>query len=87
MVISVDDRFTSLINELDRMGYEVHRFSENIKSDIVIYSGESGTLFSLYSLVPVSDARGVFFINGDNKSGMEICSIISNRSYSSIFKL
>lgn len=85
MIISVEDKFENLYKELKSMGYEVYMFSENVQSDIVIYSGENTRISSLNGINSTSNESGVFIINGDNKSGKEIEHMVKSKVYSSLF--
>lgn len=83
MVICVDDSLKLIYNGLRSEGYDVCMLSEGIDCDIAIYSGGERSIVSLKSSLP--EDKGVFIINGDNKSCSEIIDIIKNRSYSSLF--
>jgi hypothetical protein len=85
LVISIDDNFQALGDELKNNGYMVCRLSDNLPSDIIVYSGKATGLTSL-SVTTFNDSdKGVFLINGDNKGVMEIINMINNKTYSSIF--
>lgn len=84
MIISIDDRLQSLYFELKKLGYDVHRVSENVRCDTVIYSGQDTHIADLN--VTCSDGNnGAFLINGDHMRGEEISNMIRNRLYSSLF--
>lgn len=85
MIISVDDNLRGLYDELKSNGNDVHLFSENVNSDVVVYSGRNTHLASLNASLHTAYGGGALLINGDNKSVQEIESMIRNRSYSSIF--
>lgn len=85
MIISVDDNLRSLYDELKSNGNDVHLFSENVNSDVVVYSGQHTHLTSLNAPLLTAYGGGVLLINGDNKSVQEIENMIRNRSYGSIF--
>lgn len=85
MIISVDDNLLQLYNDLKSMGYDVHKMSEKVMSDTLIYSGQRNNFTSIYATFPAQDERGVFIINGDNKTSNEIINMIKERSYSSLF--
>lgn len=85
MIISVEDKYDWLYDELRSMGHEVYRFSENVPSDVIVYSGMSTHITSLNNLQVTNNGIGAFLINGDGKSGPEINSMITNKSYSSLF--
>lgn len=85
MVISIDDNLNSLYEELKGMGYEVHKLSEKINSDTVIYSEGLYNPTPVYSSLHSGNEKGIFLVNGDNKSFTEILNIINSRVYSSLF--
>jgi hypothetical protein len=84
MIISVEDRFNGLYNDLRKMGYDVRRLSENASCDVTIYSGQNTHINSLGSGIG-GDSGGVLLINGDYKNAVEIDSIIRTKTYSSLF--
>lgn len=86
MIVSVEDKYEALYNELRGMGYKVYRFSDNMPSDVVIYCGSSTHLTSLNASTITNASGGTFLINGDNKSAAEIDDMIRNKSYTSLFK-
>ena len=85
MIISVEDKFDSLYNELKKRGYTVYKFSEHKVSDVVIYSGQSTRLTSLNTPEVSANDRGVLLINGDFQNIEQIENIIKNKTYSSLF--
>ena len=85
MIISIEDKFDNLYNTFVNAGYDVHKFSEKIISDVVIYSGTITSITAINSSTLVDKEGGIFLVNGDNKSSLEIDEIIKSRSYSSIF--
>jgi hypothetical protein len=85
VIISIEDKFDSLYNELREKGYEVYRFSEGKVSDVIIYSGKTTHINSLTMAERYGDSEGAFLINGDNLGGAQVQDIIMSRSYSSIF--
>jgi hypothetical protein len=85
LVISIDDRLVEIYNELKNIGYEVHKSSENVCSDVVIYSGAYTHLNSINPLDCPNRDAGVFLINGDGKAVNEIDNMVKYRIYSSLF--
>lgn len=83
MIISIDDRLEKLYSDLKFRNYDVHRFSEGVPGDVVIYSGDTTHLRSLNS--GYSQDSGVFLIDGDNIMAGDIERIIKCRTYSSLF--
>lgn len=85
MIISIDYYLQDLYNKLKSSGFEVHYFSENINSDVIIYSGANTHFSDLNASQSSAFGGGVFYINGDNKSVSELENMIEKRSYSSLF--
>lgn len=85
MIISLEDKLEKLYHDLKNMGYEVHWLSENVASDVIIYSGNETHIESLNVPKSSVSSGGVFLINGDNLNVSEILKIIKNRTYTSLF--
>lgn len=84
MIISVQDNLKEVILNLQSLGYNVHKFSEGVPSDIYIYKDEELGLSNLTNHIRTPD-RGALLINIDNKSMKEILYAINNRTYSPLF--
>lgn len=85
MIVSVDDNLELLYMELKKGGYNVHKLSEKINSDAVIYSGWNTHIDSLGFISSSEYSTGVFLINGDNKNILDIDKILKTRVYSTLF--
>jgi len=85
MIISVEDRFDELYNNLKGLGYDVYRFSENVPSEVIVYSGGSTHIGALDNSLFTACENGAFLINGDNLSYYEVDGMIKNKAYSSLF--
>jgi hypothetical protein len=85
MIISVEDSLAELYSSLKEIGYQVYKFSDNIISDVVVYSGIKNHLSTLSNSALLNNGSAVFLIDGDNKEGSEVAGMIKNRTYSSLF--
>lgn len=86
MKVSVEDSMTALKKNLKDLGYEVYNFSENISSDVYIYSERSTGLHNLSNSIN-PDSNGSLLIDADGKSIGEIQYILKHRVYSPLFKI
>jgi hypothetical protein len=84
MLISVQDDLKDIKKYLEAMGYDVHNLSENLASDIYIYSESSMGFMNLYNNTATKD-EGSYIINGDNKSINELLYSINHRTYTPLF--
>lgn len=73
-----------LINFLSKKGYNVKKFSENVISNIYIYSNVNYGLSSINNILRAEDS-GSLIIDADGKNNYEIEKIIRYRTYSPLF--
>jgi broad-specificity NMP kinase len=85
MIISIEDSLTELYNSLKGMGYEVYKFSDNVVSEVVVYSGTKNHFSTLNNSAALNNNSAVFLIDGDNKEVSEVAGMIKNKTYSSLF--
>jgi hypothetical protein len=84
MLISVQDDLKDIKKYLESFGYEVHNLSENVASDVCIYSESSMGFSNLYNSTIPKDS-GSFIINADGKDINELLYSINHRTYSPLF--
>lgn len=84
MVISIDDSLIDLKKYLKKIGYDVHNKSENVVSDVYIYSEKNTGLANLYDTIEANEG-GSFLIDADGKTFDEIINCINHRLYTSLF--
>lgn len=81
MIISVQDNLYDIQEYLKSRGYNVCQSSENIVSDVYIYSNGTEGLLEITNKV-MGSFEGSFIIDAQNKSFEEIEAIINRRAYS-----
>lgn len=84
MVISIDDSLVDLYNQLKKLGYDVHKISENITSDAYIYSEKTTPLYKLNSMIEAKEG-GSLMINCDNMDLKDIIYSIHHKTYTPLF--
>ncbi|SEF98413.1 Uncharacterised protein family (UPF0180) [Caloramator fervidus] len=84
MIISVEDSLENIYQELKNLGYEVYKISQNIPSDIYIYSETNTPLIKLNSIIQAKD-QGSFILNCDNMNLQDIIFSIHHKTYSPLF--
>lgn len=84
MLISVQNNLVSLKNYLKSKGYDVIDASENIPSDVFIYSQEENDFFYIENAI-TPNYEGTLIINADNLSLSEIEKMIKYKIYTPLF--
>lgn len=84
MLISIQDNLYDIFEYLKGRGYDVCKLSENIISDVYIYSNSTEGLLEITNKV-MGSLEGSFLIDAQNKSFKEIEAIINRRAYSPLF--
>lgn len=85
VIISIQDDLMYLADKLEHEGYEIHSFSENIVSDVYIYSQSINGMNDIYNSITPSE-EGSFILNADGMSINEIITSIRSRTYTPLFE-
>lgn len=84
MLISIQDDLVALKSYLKSRGYDVADASDNLPSDVFIYSHENMALPHLENSI-TPNYEGTLIINAENLSLSEIENMIKHRTYTPLF--